>query len=496
MSEVDGRRNRARRVCSSLHKLLSCVDNLWHKLRVSCKRRRNSQKRVLFYTAQGIGSLFVMIAAIVLYQIILATATTLSETCGSDSIPTNDTDLKAQTTADQSSFQCSGDAFGLSACEYGDLLNVANMMYTNFYVNGMQFLVCMLLIYSLGKFTHLPAEKLQFDKKNASRLMMLFGGICKQGTWLFRLLHFLQGILIFGSWLMMVLGYCRGNLAYSSYCIAYSENCAYNKARNCQYYYVYCQPDATLLLGCYTEAGRAAFSGRMDIRVLSGVHCVACGILEADFANTMGTDEFYLLDDSSKGTNAWVCNEQLQGCFHTTAWSSIKCGTSTSGGTCEASLGGVVTADYLSGTLAEIVCARRRLDFQMLDADIRRLNESTDDGDAAADGDDAGDDGDDAGDDAGDDRDASAEETTVSQQCSWGNPTIADYFYDISQCSQSGSLVYRLSMLYVYFAGCSFAVSTIFGQIVRLLLNPEPWFFNPQSADENFIFKFLRLVAP
>ena len=32
----------------------------------------------------------------------------------------------------------------------------------------------------------------------------------------------------------------------------------------------------------YTQAGRAAFSGRMDIRVLSGVHCVACGILEAN----------------------------------------------------------------------------------------------------------------------------------------------------------------------------------------------------------------------
>ena len=26
----------------------------------------------------------------------------------------------------------------------------------------------------------------------------------------------------------------------------------------------------------------------MDVRVLSGVHCVACGILEADLANTMG----------------------------------------------------------------------------------------------------------------------------------------------------------------------------------------------------------------
>ena len=40
--------------------------------------------------------------------------------------------------------------------------------------------------------------------------------------------------------------------------------------------------------GCYTQEGRAGFSGRMDVRVLSGVHCVACGILEADLANTMG----------------------------------------------------------------------------------------------------------------------------------------------------------------------------------------------------------------
>ena len=110
--------------------------------------------------------------AIVLYQIILATATTLGQTCGSTSIPTNDTGaltlgdldfecpgLKEQTVADQSSFQCANDAFGLSACEYGDLLNaprdiqegvkgssqVANMMYANFYVNGLQFLVCMVL---------------------------------------------------------------------------------------------------------------------------------------------------------------------------------------------------------------------------------------------------------------------------------------------------------------------------------------------------------------
>ncbi|CAJ1407575.1 unnamed protein product [Effrenium voratum] len=286
------------------------------------------------------------------------------ESCGSSSIPTNNTALRNEVLQNSGSFQCTNDAFGLSACEYGDLLNVANMMYANFYVNGLQFLVCMILIYSLGKFTHLPAEKLQFDKKNASRLMMLFGGICKQGPWLTRLLHLVQGILIFGSWLMMVLGYCRGNLAYSSYCGKYSENCAYNKARNCQYYYVHCKPDATLLLGCYTQAGRAAFSGRVDVRVLSSVHCVACGILEADSANTMGVDEFYLLDDDSKGTDAWVCNDQLDGCFHTTAWSSIKCGTTKAGGACSSSLGGVVTADYLSGTLDAIACARRLYDTE------------------------------------------------------------------------------------------------------------------------------------
>ncbi|CAE7462256.1 unnamed protein product [Symbiodinium natans] len=469
----DARRNRAQRVCTSLHRLLSCVDRAWGKLRRSCKRRRNSQKRVLFYGSQAIANLFVMICAIVLYQMVLSTATTISETCGSDAAPTNDTDLKNQTLTNGISFQCAGDAFGLSACEYSDLLDVGNMMYANFYVNGLQFLVSLILIFCLGKFTQMPAEKLQFDKRNASRLMMIYGGICKQGPWLSRLLHFVQGILLFGSWLMMVMGYCRGNLALTNYCTAYNAKCAYNKARNCQYYYVYCKPDATLLPNCMTEKGRAAFSGRMDIRLLSEVHCVACGILEADFANTMGEDEFYLLEESSRGTEDWVCNEQLAGCFHTTAWTSIKCGTTTTGGTCEASLGGVVTADFLSGTLGGIACARR-------------LDEVADSAEAAWA----------SSDDEPRKLQSTEEELQVSQQCSWGPPSIADYAFESTQCSQTGSLVYRLSMLYIYFAGCIYAVFTILGQIVRVMLNPEPWFFNPQTPDESIIFRFLRKVAP
>ena len=36
--------------------------------------------------------------------------------------------LKEQTVADQSSFQCASDAFGLSACEYGDLLNAPRLL--------------------------------------------------------------------------------------------------------------------------------------------------------------------------------------------------------------------------------------------------------------------------------------------------------------------------------------------------------------------------------
>ncbi|OLP79702.1 hypothetical protein AK812_SmicGene39981 [Symbiodinium microadriaticum] len=250
---------------------------------------RNSQKRVLFYASQAIANLFVPGDTLSLKALL----------------------MRNQTLTNRISFECASDAFGLSACEYSELLDVGNMMYANFYVNGLQFLVSLIIIYCLGKFTQMPAEKLQFDKRNASRLMMLYGGICKQGPWLSRLLHFVQGILLFGSWLMMVMGYCRGNLALTHYCSAYNTKCAYNKARNCQYYYVYCKPDSTLLPNCMTEEGRRAFSGRMDIRLLSEVHCVACGILEADFANTVGEDEFYLLDDSSRGTDGMLPYHRL-----------------------------------------------------------------------------------------------------------------------------------------------------------------------------------------
>ena len=49
-------------------------------------------------------------------------------------------------------------------------------------------------------------------------------------------------------------------------------------------------------------------------------------------------------------------------------------------------------------------------------------------------------------------------------------------------------------MLYIYFAGCSYAVFTIFGQIVRLLLNPEPWFFNPVTLGRSRIPSWLLKV--
>ncbi|OLP89619.1 hypothetical protein AK812_SmicGene28874 [Symbiodinium microadriaticum] len=88
------------------------------------------------------------------------------------------------------------------------------------------------------------------------------------------------------------------------------------------------------------------------------------------------------------------------------------------------------------------------------------------------------------------------EELQVSQQCSWGSPSISGYAFESTQCGQTGSLVYRLSMLYIYFAGCIYAVFTILGQIIRVMLNPEPWFFNPQTPDESIIFRLLRKVAP
>ena len=195
----------------------------------------------------------------------------------------------------------------------------------------------------------LPRERLQYDRAAVSTLCL--GGLCKKGPWLAKALHAAQGLLLLVHGLLLLQGYCQGDLSRTRACEDFSSGCAYHKLRNCQYYHTHCSPDADALLGCFTDEGRGAMSGRMDIRLLGVDRCVRCAVLAADARNPLDEDEFQLLDEAARGTPAWRCDPSAHSCFHTRLWGSLACD-------CPGSLGGLLNASALAGLRAG--CARGR----------------------------------------------------------------------------------------------------------------------------------------
>uniref|UniRef100_A0A7S1EXG8 Uncharacterized protein n=1 Tax=Noctiluca scintillans TaxID=2966 RepID=A0A7S1EXG8_NOCSC len=82
------------------------------------------------------------------------------------------------------------------------------------------------------------------------------------------------------------------------------------------------------------------------------------------------------------------------------------------------------------------------------------------------------------------------------QSCSWAPSNPPAYYFSDSQCSQQGSYVYRVCVLYSYLTVCVWIVLTILAQSLRLTTKPESWFFNPRSPDENYVWRFFRLLGP
>eukprot|EP00913_Durusdinium_trenchii_P023752 g22307.t1 len=137
-----------------------------------------------------------------------------------------------------------------------------------------------------------------------------------------------------------------------------------------------------------------------------------------DFARESDADEL-LLETLAREGGGFISEDVVKGMRLHAATKCLFRGGGR-GAVCDLANCGVVTAAYLSDTLASIACARR--------LDERRLNETADETAGDDDAADAADDGDDAADgDAGDDGDSdTATSTVTSQQCSWGNPSIED----------------------------------------------------------------------
>lgn len=439
-----------RRCCPLAHDCRYCCNWCVGGVRAYCKRRRNSYKLFLFYSAAAFLESLLFGVALVFYNIIWQNIKTIHMHCRIDSPPGTESDLINLISQGNQAVMCPGETTQ-SACELADMRIVVDAILVNGVVGFLQTMMCFIMSLSFRLFTNLPAERLQYDK--ATRCTTCVGGICKHGPWLTKFLHLVKGGVLLVYWLVVLSNYCRGDLAktydcanYKTGCGGTSGSCAYNKLRNCQYYYIHCRPwprvDSAKLVQCFDTSGRLPFSGCMDVRLLTHDNCTRCEILRSDLARDNREDEFYMADPTPSELQSHACRGAAQlHCLETRVRRRhCKC------------------EDFIFPTCNASMNAPSPMQARLAVP--------------------------------------AAQSDTPPQPCGWAPSAPLAYSMDERHCSQHGSFVYKFSIVYIYVAGGCWALLTLAGQALRTRSKVEPWFFNPRAPHEGFCWRLLRLAGP
>jgi len=482
-----------KRVRSERGGCLHAVEDLWFKLKAWGRRRRNSYKLYLFFHLQGWVCLGVFIFALVLYSMSWSALNTSTPECTTAWQTTYDSELQSQTVDGRQALVCDGESNQAVTCELADIRTLLNGILVSGVAILIQGVLSFNIAYAYNKFANLPQELLQHGK--SGRMVAFFGAICKKGPWFGKLLHIFQGLTLAVLVIIMVIGDCSMDLSRTYNCANYQADCEYIKLQNCRYYYGTCAPSENDLLNCYSLEGRAAFSGRIDARLVHFSSCIRCALLAADAENAAAYDEFWLLNESDKGTDTWQCSSVADSCFGTTStFSTIVCNCQTE----------ATDIDFTT-----IGCARLLSDGGTHAPDARNLtsmqkprgkeaSESIATAQTAAAYDDLN------ARESASPRRLDAECTTSSgetnlcaQGCTQGPSTPEGFYFDSQDCTDAGSTyLIRQYVLYVYVAAVVWCNLTFLGQAVRLALRVEPWFLNPRAPRENIVWKLIRIAGP
>lgn len=297
------------------HRVFGCFERGFVGLQRCCKRRRNSYKLVLFFSFQT----FVMFACVVLTAIMLGIAPadelSSSEFCGNPSLPQpySDDDMKSATVDPRVTAFCPGkpeENIAISACRTEERNALHGLTVAILVFSTIQFMLSFILALCFLFFTNLPAEVLQHGSKEHKRCTDFLGFMCKSGPTLTRVMHLALMII---AWCFFVVNtafpFCNLRLDHTANCMGYRADCFYNKFKNCLYYYNYCMEGADPSV-CYNDGDASgsstndpktslAFSGRMDIRLITGTRGCLCALLRQDISHTpvsgaYGKDNYWM----------------------------------------------------------------------------------------------------------------------------------------------------------------------------------------------------------
>lgn len=460
-----------RAACPCLHHCLGGVLKTWTRLRNRVLRRRNSYTLFIYHTVAAAVSFVLFVLSSTFYNFVWGQIKGPSQECldftfDTDERYLSDSGLANLTREGRKATTCTFE-IGFPACGLRDLRNLMDFMLCVGVACCLQWTVSLALAGSFRFFSNLPQERLQFGK--ATRWTAFLGGVCKWMPWATRALHMLQIFSLVFLIYFLAMSTCRGDMSMTSQCASYDKECAFLKAKNCQYYYTYCRQDATQELLCLTPEVRAPFSGRMDVRLLTNDLCTRCAVLEADLADKTDEDEFQLLDPGDMGTSRWRClSRSVSGsapkCFDVKPGVWANLGLSCCGLRLSLDL-----ANPANEPFRTCGAAGRRVSEE--EAPVARFFDDPILGNRSF-------------------------AVVTRQECVWGYQDDPSFFFAADACSQPGSLLYLFVLLFTYISGCLIIPLTVIGQAIRVTTMVEPWFVNPRAAHPSVIERFLSLGGP
>ena len=401
----------------------------------------------------------------------------------------------AFTHQERSSVACAGDALQdhiQAICSRSQMSALAGLMLAI----GILYLVvtaaCLFISVGYSFFSNMPSGSITTDASDC-RITCL-GAIAKQGPKLLRLANAGAFICLI-TIIILVEGrhLCKGDLAMTHKCLMFHDDCAFNQVKNCIYYFSQtCRdvgiPDPGLT---YKEAYKKCtqpkhfqrFSGRFDVRVVHKHDCTRCWLLHYDCLDTAvdlvkvvrnSDPEFFA--DSSLTLAPYYGDTSTTERGNLLKLLKCQCGTSESSKTLIANSGAVQQLNCESAPPPATQICNIDVDPPYATM-VAGLSIKEDDDPYAS------------------ERSDRTFSLATKQFCSW-SPAFPAYFFEDSECEQSGAYVSRIASLGSIVMLFLAALVMIVGGLLRINVQQETWCYDPPKPEENSCWKLVRLTGP
>ena len=385
-----------------------------------------------------------------------------------------------------------------AACSLSEYNLLSYLMLIEAIVFLFSMVMCLLIYIGFKFFSNIPMESLDIDTTSCK--VSFLGTMSRHGPWLSRFLTIINLALVLAIFCVPLVGHvCYGTIETTSSCVSMFDDCFANQMENCRYYYSEnCVgpnlPHKTLadaqanVANCKDPSFATRFSGRMDARNVYPTVCTRCWALHSDCKDPY-INRMWLTEDKTSSQFVYTSQyHESPAVFDTDPdlITDIYCrcieGNDKVGSETEdkrilffdtAKLL-AISSPSCTGVVNSTSAACPAILKQPFIAPEVDSNATVFSSDWSS----------------------YVFNSTREQGCWWGPQSEPAFFFANSQCTQTGSALYRYILIACYVILTIIVLLIIVGFSIRNTVQAETWSYSPQDPQEAWYWKGLRAIGP